>query len=121
MAKKILIIEDEKHVAEYLADIFQDQGYETVLASGGEEGLALAAEHRPDLITLDLQMPEEHGTRFYQRFRKEAALKSIPVVVISGQYSPHRAINPDKVAAIVAKPFEPAELTAVVQKALGQA
>jgi DNA-binding response OmpR family regulator len=121
MAKKILIIEDEKHVAEYLADIFHDQGYETLLATSGEQGLAMAIEHQPDLITLDLQMPEEHGTRFYQRFRKNEAIKSIPVVVISGQYSPHRAINPDKVAAIVAKPFEPAELAAVVQKALGEA
>lgn len=121
MAKKILIIEDEKHVAEYLEDIFQDQGYETLVATGSEQGLAMAAQHQPDLITLDLQMPEEHGTRFYQRFRKDEALKNIPIVVISGQYSPHRAINPDKVAAIVAKPFQPAELAAIVSKALGEA
>ncbi|MBU1276730.1 MAG: response regulator [Proteobacteria bacterium] len=120
MAKKILIIEDENHVAEYLQDIFQDQGYETLIAASSAEGLEMAASHRPDLITLDLQMPAEHGTRFYQRFRKDEDLKGIPIVVITGQHSPHRSINPDKVAAMVVKPFEPGELVAIVQKALGE-
>lgn len=118
MAKKILVIEDERHVAEYLEDIFRDQGYETISAASSGEGLELAQSQSPDLITLDLQMPEEHGTRFYQRFRKDPALKDIPIVVITAQHSPHRAINPDKVAAIVSKPFEPEQLVAIVQKAL---
>jgi len=119
MAKKILVIEDEKHVAEYLEDIFRDQGYETISAASSEQGLALAKSQSPDLITLDLQMPEEHGTRFYQRFRKDESLKHIPIVVITGQHSPHRALKPDKVAAIVPKPFEPEALVKIVGEALG--
>jgi len=121
MAKHILIIEDEKHVSNYLSEIFQDAGYETVAASDGDTGLALAAQRKPDLITLDLQMPEGHGTKFYQKMRKEVALAEVPVVVISGQTSPHRAINPNKAFAIVQKPFEPAELVAIVQRAIGEA
>ncbi len=121
MAKKILVIEDERHVSDYLVSIFQDQGYETVTAASSDEGLEMARSEGPDLITLDLQMPEEHGTRFYQSFRKEEDLKDIPIVVVSGQYSPHRSINPDRVVAIVSKPFEPAQLVEIVQGAIGPA
>ncbi len=121
MAKKILIIEDEVHVANYLEEIFRDNGYETVIAKNGTDGLSLMKKHCPDLITLDLQMPEEHGTRFYQHFRKEEGFKKTPIVVITGQSAPHRSIKVDKVAAIVNKPFEPAELVRIVKGAIGEA
>lgn len=121
MAKKILIIEDEIHVSNYLEDIFKDNGYETVSASGVEQALELVGKENPDLITLDLQMPQGHGTKFYQQIRKEEGKKEIPIVVITGQSSPHRAIKPNKAAAIVPKPFEPAHLIEVIQKVIGPA
>ena len=119
MAKKILIIEDEIHVSTYLENIFQDHGYATVTAASVEKGLELARQDPPDLITLDLQMPQEHGVKFYQRFRKDELLKHIPIVVITGQSAPHRSIRPDKVVAIVQKPFEPPQLVDIVRKAIG--
>jgi DNA-binding response OmpR family regulator len=121
MAKKILIIEDEIHVSNYLEDIFKDNGYETVTASNIELALDIVDKEKPDLITLDLQMPQGHGTRFYQQIRKDDDKKEIPIVVISGQSSPHRAIKPNKAAAIVPKPFEPAQLIEVVENVIGPA
>lgn len=121
MAKKILIIEDEIHVSNYLEDIFKDHGYETVTASSVEHGIELVAQEKPDLITLDLQMPQGHGTKFYQKLRKDDEFKEIPIVVITGQSSPHRAIKPNKAAAIVPKPFEPAQLIEVVTNVIGPA
>lgn len=118
MAQLILIIEDELHVSNYLEEIFQDNGFETLTAKNGDEALELLKDHSPDLITLDLQMPEKHGTRFYQQFRKDEGAGNIPVVVISGQSSPHRSIKADKVAAFVNKPFDPAELVRVVKGAM---
>lgn len=119
MAKKILIIEDEVHVSNYLENLFQDHGYQTVAASDADSGYNLLAEHNPDLITLDLQMPNEHGTRFYQKIRNNEDFKNVPIVVITGQPSPHRSIRPAKVAAIVNKPFEPEQLIGVVKQAIG--
>ena len=59
MAKTILIIDDEKDMRTYLGTLFQTAGYETRTAKNGEEGLALAIESPPDLITLDVLMPKK--------------------------------------------------------------
>jgi len=120
MAKKILILEDELHVVNYLKNIFEDNGYQTMAAPDGEEGYRLMEQHRPDLITLDLQMPHQRGTKFYQRFRKDERFNQIPIIVISGQASPHRAIQPSKVAAIITKPFQPEDLVETVKKVIGE-
>ena len=97
MAKKILIIDDDPVVVKYLENLFQDNGYETYTASDGHHGATILAEVRPDLITLDLQMPEQWGPRFYRRLAKDKALKDIPVIVISGltgsQYSIPKAVG----------------------------
>jgi CheY-like chemotaxis protein len=119
MAKKILVIEDEIQVSDYLESIFQDSGYETVAAPNVEEALKLLRSEKPDLITLDLQLPEAHGAKFYQQFRKEDNSRHIPLVVITGQTAPHRSIKPDKAAAIVSKPFEPEYLVDIVKRAMG--
>lgn len=119
MAKKILIIDDEIHVVQYLENIFQDNGYDTVSAMDGDQGFEKLKAEKPDLITLDLQMPQERGVKFYQRYRKDDEVNQIPIVVISGQSAPHRAIQPNKAAAIVPKPFEPAELVDIVQGIIG--
>jgi CheY-like chemotaxis protein len=121
MAKKILVIEDELHVSNYLQEIFQDHGYQTVGATEASQALEMARAERPDLITLDLQMPQEHGTKFFRSHRKDSQIGGIPIVVITGQSSPHRAIKPDKAAAIVQKPFDPQELVSIVRGVIGEA
>lgn len=121
MAKKILIIDDEKHVVSFLEDIFRDNGYQTVSALDGDEGFEAMKREKPDLITLDLQMPNERGTKFYQRFRKDEEFKDTPIVVVTGQSNPEKALRPDKVAAIVCKPFEPEVMLETVKGIIGEA
>ena len=84
MAKKILVIDDEPEIVSYLRDIFTEAGYETVGAKNGVEGLEMAQLHRPDLITLDMDMPSRGGTTFYMKLRQEPQLANTPVIVISG-------------------------------------
>lgn len=81
---KILVIDDEPDIQTYLTTIFQEHGHETVVASDGNEGLKQALAHKPDLITLDILMPDKSGIGLYRELRKAEALNSIPVVIITG-------------------------------------
>jgi len=84
MAKKILIIDDEKDMRTYLATLFRKAGYETDTATNGEEGVELAEACHPDLITLDILMPKGSGVRAYRGLRTSAKTKDIPIVVLTG-------------------------------------
>lgn len=119
MAKKILIIDDEIHILEYLKNVFEDNGYLTVTAQDGKAGLEALKNHKPDLITLDLQMPNEGGTDFFRRFRSDEKFKHTPILVVTGQDDPHRSLKPEKVTAIVHKPFDPDELIRLVKESIG--
>ncbi len=84
MAKKILIIDDEKDMRLYLGTLFRKAGYDTEDAPNGEEGLALAEICLPDLITLDVLMPKGSGVRAYRGLRTSPKTKGIPIVVLTG-------------------------------------
>ena len=114
MAKTILIIDDDPVVVKYLENLFQDNGYETFQAADGAEGAAMLVKVKPDLITLDLQMPEQWGPRFYRRMAKDKAYKDIPVIVISGLTGSRYSIP--KAVAHLSKPFDPDELLELVRK-----
>jgi len=118
MAKKIMVVDDDQDIVEYLVSIFKDKGYETCSAAGGEGALELMERERPDLLTLELEMPEEWGPRFYRKFSQKPEFADMPVVVISGLAGIHLAIR--KAVATVNKPFEPAEVLEIVEKAIGK-
>ena len=84
MAKKVLIIDDEKDMRVYLEALFRKEGYETETASNGEEGLWLAEANRPDLITLDVLMPKKSGIKAYRGLRSADTTKGIPIIVLTG-------------------------------------
>jgi twitching motility two-component system response regulator PilH len=84
MAKKILIIDDEKDMQVYLGTLFRKAGFETKTASNGEEGLTMAATFEPDLITLDVLMPKQSGVKAYRGLRTAPETSSIPIVVLTG-------------------------------------
>lgn len=117
MAKKILIVDDDPVVVNYLDNLFQDNGYETVTANSGIEGAEIVKQSKPDLITLDLQMPEEWGPRFYRRLTKDKAFRDIPVIVISGLSSSKYSLP--KAAGYLNKPFDAKELLELVRKCIG--
>jgi CheY-like chemotaxis protein len=136
-SKKILIIDDESDARAYLKAILEDEGYETLTASDGEEGLKLARETPPHLITLDLMMPNKSGVKFLNEIKSDAQLKDVPIVVASGarqvtgvdmkQYLQERPFQERKKEATGAtheavpdayleKPVNPSELLALVKK-----
>jgi len=81
--KKILIIDDDFHVGYLIKINLQAEGYEAVLALSGEEGLEKARASPPDLITLDVLMPEMDGFEVLGVLKRDGALNSIPVIMIS--------------------------------------
>lgn len=118
MAKKILIIDDDPNIVQYMENLFRDNGYEPISASDGGEALRMLKEDKPDLITLDLDMPDVYGTKFFRSLRKDEAYSHIPVIVVSGITHPERAIK--KVVAVFEKPFDAKELVAAVKNTLGE-
>lgn len=117
--KKILIVDDEEDIRTFLETLFQDNDYDTCLATNGFEAMEQIKKEKPDLITLDLMMPYETGTHFYKNLLKENEFRNIPVIVISGLAGRHLAIR--KPTAVFDKPIEREELLKAVRKALGQA
>ncbi len=81
--KKVLIVDDEPDVVSYLEMLLHDSGYETVSASNGQEGMERVRQEKPDLVTLDVSMPEASGTRFYRDIRADPDLASIPVIIVT--------------------------------------
>lgn len=117
MAKKILVIDDDPVVVKYLISLLEDNGYETCTAGNGLEAMKVLKAERPDLITLDLEMPEEWGTRFYRKFKKEEDVKDTPVVIISGMPSRHLSVR--DAVGYLAKPFDPEKVLELVKKTVG--
>lgn len=81
--KKILIVDDEAHVVTYLETLLQDNGYDTVAAVNGKEAMEKVKSDKPDLICLDITMPEESGVRFYRNLKDDPKLSSIPVAIVT--------------------------------------
>lgn len=81
--KKVLVLDDEPHVVMYLETLLQDNGYDTVSAANGKEGMEKVKMARPDLVCLDITMPEQSGIRFYRNLKEDPELQTIPVIVVT--------------------------------------
>lgn len=117
MAKKILVVDDDPVIVKYLVKIFDDNGYETCAAADGLEAMEKLKSEKPVLITLDLEMHEEWGPRFYRKLTKEPEYKDTPIIVITGLSAGQYAIK-DAVATLK-KPFDPDKLIDTVKKTIG--
>ncbi len=104
---KILIVDDDPAITKYLDTLFKDNGYETCIAVDGKQALEVFEKETPDLITLDLEMPEEWGPRFFRKISKSKGFKT-PVIVISGLSGIKHSIP--KAAAVFSKPFDAKDL-----------
>jgi CheY-like chemotaxis protein len=82
--KKILVVDDEPDVVAYVAGFLEDHGLAAIGAANGKEGFAKAKAEKPDLIILDISMPEESGVRMYRDLFEDPATKHIPVVMLTG-------------------------------------
>jgi len=84
MKKKILIVDDEPDIVTYLGAFLEDHGFSVIAAANGKEGWEDAVAQRPDLITLDITMPEESGVRLFRDLQQDPATAGIPVVIVTG-------------------------------------
>ena len=82
--KTILVVDDEPDFQTYLSTYFEDNGFSTVVAEDGVQALATVKENRPDLITLDITMPEKSGVKFYREMKESDEFSSIPIIIITG-------------------------------------
>jgi len=122
-AKHIICIEDEPEMIELIRLILERRGFEVKGAGGGVEGLKVVREERPDLVLLDLMMPDLDGWEVYQQMKADEATRNIPVIVVTA-----KAQSIDKVLGLhiakvddyIAKPFSPQELIASVEKIFGK-
>jgi CheY-like chemotaxis protein len=119
MAKKqILVVDDERDIVEFLTQLLEDNGYEVTSAYDGLQGMEMVKKSTPDLILLDLQMPEETGTGLYRKLHNKKEYKDIPVIVISGLAGNYLAVG--KSVPVLDKPLEEERLLQEVVKALGE-
>jgi len=116
MAKKIMVVDDDQIIVKYLVSLFTDNGYETCTAENGIQAYDIVKKEKPDLITLDLEMPEQWGPQFFRKLTKNKELKDIPIIVISGLDGDHALRNP---VAFIRKPFDKDQLLGIVKKTIG--
>lgn len=120
MAEKILIIDDDSETLRLIGMMLQRQGYQTITANNGDEGVALAIHELPDLIILDIMMPEVNGFTVAKHLRAEPATAEIPILMFTA-----KSQVDDKVAGFEAgaddyltKPVHPVELVAHIKALL---
>jgi DNA-binding response OmpR family regulator len=82
----ILIVDDDRSVADTFARMLKLEGFEVATALSAEMGLELAGLVRPDAIILDMRMPITNGLEFLRKVRRHAALKTVPVAIVTGDY-----------------------------------
>jgi CheY-like chemotaxis protein len=118
---KILCIEDEPQMIDLIKLILENKGYEVIGAEGGKQGLELMRSEKPDLILLDLMMPEMDGGDVFHHMKEEVDLRDLPVIVVTAKAAPIDKVlwmNVAKVQDYVTKPFGPGELVESVERVL---
>jgi len=123
MSKKILIIEDERDIRDLVAHYLVKDGYKVEAASDGAKGLSLAKSLKPDLIILDLMLPEMDGLEVCKKLRADPKTAAVPIIMLTA-----KGEETDKIVGLelgaddyLTKPFSPKELTARVKALLRRA
>ena len=118
MSSKVLVIDDEADVRSFLVAVLKQGGYETLTASDGAEGLEIARREKPDVVILDLMMPNQSGTDFYRKLAKDSELGDTPIIIVSGLAGRHLAVK--EPIAVFDKPIDPDEFLGAVERALSR-
>jgi two-component system, cell cycle response regulator DivK len=120
MSRRILVIDDHEDNRHILRDLLENARYEVIEATTGEEGVTLAEAHVPDLILMDIQLPDIDGYEATRRIKSMPAVRHVPVIAVTSY-----ALSGDEVKALragcdayVTKPFSPRALLATVKQYL---
>ena len=119
----VLIVDDDRTQAEVLAFRLQKQGFDTVWAGTGRDGLAVARSKNPDLILLDLRLPDMDGLNVCRELSDESDTCSIPVIILTGMERPDIIRRSRAVGCqfFVRKPYDPNALLLLIENAIGEA
>ena len=121
MPKKIQIVEDNELNMKLFHELLEVHGYVTLQTRDGREALRLAREHRPDLILMDIQLPEVSGLEVTRWIKSDEALKSIPVIAVTAfaMKGDEEKIRSGGCEAYIAKPISVTNFLETIQKILG--
>jgi len=123
-AKTVLVVDDDPDARDFLTTVLHDNGFSTTIAKDGKEALAAVEQHAPDLVALDITMPEKSGVAVYRALREDDRFKGIPVIIITGVsddfktfISTRRHIPPPD--GYISKPVDHEQFLTMVGKLLG--
>jgi len=122
--KTVLVVDDEPDARDFLTTVLEDNGYAVVLANDGTEAIAVLEDSPPDLVTLDITMPEKSGVAVYRKLKEDEGLQDIPVIIITGisddfkQFiSSRRQVPPPE--GYISKPVDHADFLKMVNGLIG--
>ena len=120
MLKKILAVDDEKHIVRLVQVNLEKEGFEVTTASNGREALEKVAADKPDLVVLDVMMPEMDGFELLANVRRDPALMDLPVIMLTAKAQDRDVMEGYKTGAdmYLTKPFNPAELITFAKRIL---
>jgi two-component system, cell cycle response regulator DivK len=116
--KTILVVEDDPWIRSLMADLLAGEGYAVVQAPDGKQGLELAKEQDPDVILLDLAMPEVSGLDVLHELKSSNPTRDIPVIVVSAYAMLMMGSDARRADGVIQKPFDLADLLAQVSQAV---
>ena len=119
-ARRILIVDDEQDVLQHLSSILSSSGFEVMVAERGFEALKLAAEKKPDVIILDINLPDIDGGEVANRLSQNPQTSVIPIVYLTGLVTKQEQKEPRKIGKsfVIAKPVLKGELLSIISKVL---
>ena len=121
--KTILIVEDNEKNMKLARDVLQAKGYATLEAVNGEDGVRLALAHKPDLVLMDIQLPDINGIQAFRQVRANADTAAVPVVAFTASVTPldRNRITDAGFNAFIGKPINLKEFLATIQRVLDEA
>jgi two-component system, OmpR family, response regulator VicR len=122
-SRSIVYIEDDLEMIDLVKLILSRRGFDVKGAHGGREGLDVVSQEKPDLILLDLMMPDVDGWEVYQQLKANEHSRDIPVIVITAKAQPIDRVlglHIAKVDDYISKPFHPQELLDSIDKVLAE-
>ena len=123
MARHVLVVDDDPLIGQYLVDVLDGKGFTVTVARNGKEGLEAARSQRPDLILLDVMMPELNGFQVCEALRRDPALEATPVVMLTAMENQKLNELAFEAGAEVCmtKPFQPDRLINIINLAIDNA
>ncbi|MFN0073117.1 MAG: PAS domain S-box protein [Chloroflexota bacterium] len=116
--QRVLVVEDDRNMRAIIVQVLNNVGYLVSEASNGATGIRLVERDRPDVVLLDLSLPEMSGLAVLRELKESVSTRNIPVIIVSAMTLPLAESDARNVAVVIQKPFVPAELVTVIERVL---